>query len=180
MPYELIWLEGQLMEDYLHDVNEVMGFAMLNREIMLTELEKKMKWKVVQYGESVHNYVDENRILRKGAAQAYEGDEVILPINMRDGIILGTGKGNETWNCSAPHGAGRIISREAARSSHTLAEFKEMMKGIYSSTVCRQTLDEAPFAYRSLPEILQAVEETMTVEKVLRPVYNFKAAEERR
>ncbi|MDY3240883.1 MAG: RtcB family protein [Anaerovoracaceae bacterium] len=180
VPYELTWLEGDLMEAYLHDVWEVQGFAMLNREIILTELARQMKWKTVRFGESVHNYVDENRILRKGAAQAYDGDEVIIPVNMRDGILLGLGKGNPDWNFSVPHGAGRILNREQARQNHTVSEFREAMKGIHSPTICRETLDEAPFAYRTMEEILDAIGESASVEQILRPVYNYKAAEERK
>ncbi|MEY8368961.1 RtcB family protein [Anaerovoracaceae bacterium 42-11] len=180
VPYELVYLEGQLMEDYLHDVKEVQGFAMLNREIMLSELAKRMKWKTVSFGESIHNYIDENRILRKGASSAYAADEVIVPINMKDGILLGTGKGNSDWNYSAPHGAGRVLNRQAVRQRYTVSEFKETMKGIYASTISRETLDEAPFAYRNINEILDAVTDTMEVKKILKPVYNYKAMEERK
>ncbi|MGN0735333.1 MAG: RtcB family protein [Anaerovoracaceae bacterium] len=180
VPYELTYLEGKLMDDYLHDVREVMGFAMLNREIILYELEKRMKWKVESFGESIHNYVDENRILRKGAASAYEDDEVFIPINMRDGIIIGRGKGNPDWNFSAPHGAGRILNRDEVRKKHTVSEFKETMKGIYSPTVGKETLDEAPFAYRGIDEIVSSISPSVKVEKILKPLYNYKAAEERR
>lgn len=151
VPYEMTFLSGALMEEYLHDVKQVQGFAMLNREIMLYELQKKLKLKPERFGESIHNYVDENRILRKGAVAAYEGDAVIIPINMRDGIILGVGKGNADWNFSAPHGA-----------RHT-------------PSISRATLDEAPFAYRGIEEILENIKQTVTVEKILKPVYNFKA-----
>ncbi len=180
VPYEQTWLEGQLMEDYLHDMKEVQGFAMLNREIILSELAKRMKWKITHFGESIHNYVDENRILRKGASSAYAADEVIIPINMRDGIILGKGKGNPDWNCSAPHGAGRVMNRQQAKSMHTVSEFRSAMDGVYSPTICKETLDEAPFAYRGMEEILDVVSEAVAVEKILKPVYNYKAAEERR
>lgn len=175
LPYELTYLTGSLMEDYLHDVHEVQGFAMLNREIMLSELQKKLKLKPTHFGESIHNYADEHQILRKGAIAAYAGDEVIIPLNMRDGILLGTGKGNADWNFSAPHGAGRILSREAARNSHTLSEFRESMKGIYSPSISGATLDEAPFAYRDMHEILANIKETVTITKRLKPVYNYKA-----
>lgn len=175
VPYELTCLEGQLMKDYLHDVKEAQGYAMLNREIILSELAGKMKWKIESFGESIHNYVDEKGILRKGAADAYAGDEVIIPINMKDGIILAEGKGNPDWNFSAPHGAGRVLSREAVRNSHILSEFQQEMKGIYSSSISKATLDEAPFAYRRIDEILHHIGETVTVKKILQPVYNFKA-----
>lgn len=173
--YELTWLEGDLMKAYLHDVREVQGFAMLNREIMLLEIEKKLKLKPLSYGESVHNYVDENMILRKGAAAAYEDDVVIIPINMRDGIILGRGKGNAEWNFSAPHGSGRILARNEVGKQHTVSEFKAAMKGIYSPSIGKTTLDEAPFAYRGIDEIKEAIRDTVFTEKILKPVYNFKA-----
>lgn len=175
VPYELTWLEGDLMKAYLSDVREVQGFAMLNREIILSELEKNLKLKPLSYGESVHNYVDENMILRKGAAAAYENDLVIIPINMRDGVILGRGKGNAEWNFSAPHGSGRILARNEVKNEHTVAEFKEAMKGIYSSSIGKATLDEAPFAYRGIDEIRKAIRDTVFTEKILKPVYNFKA-----
>lgn len=175
LPYELTYLDGNLMEDYLQDVQEVQGFAMLNREIMLSELQKRLKLKPEYFGESIHNYVDGNRILRKGAIAAYKGDEVIIPINMRDGILLGYGKGNPAWNASAPHGAGRVLSREAVKDRHTLSEFRQTMEGIYSPSISKATLDEAPFAYRDISEILHSITETVTVQKILKPVYNFKA-----
>lgn len=175
VPYELTWLEGDLMESYLHDVKATVGFAMLNREIILYELEKNLKLKPISYGESIHNYVDENMILRKGAAAAYENDLVIIPINMREGVIIGRGKGNAEWNFSAPHGSGRILARNEVGKHHTVSEFKETMKGIYSPSISMATLDEAPFAYRGLDEIKAAIEETVSVEEILKPVYNFKA-----
>ena len=109
--------------------------------------------------------------------QAYEDDEVIIPVNMRDGIILGVGKGNPAWNCSIPHGAGRIADREAVRRKHTVGEFKTVTKGIYSSTIGKETLDEAPFAYRGIDEILEAIKETAEVKKIVKPLYNYRAME---
>lgn len=175
VPYELTYLEGQLMEDYLHDVGVVQGFAMLNREIILSELAKRMKWKALCHGESIHNYVDENRILRKGAVSAYTGDEVIIPVNMRDGIILATGRGNPEWNFSAPHGAGRILKRSEVRERHTVSEYKKAMQGIHCATVGAGTLDEAPFAYKPMEEILESIGDTATADKIIKPVYNYKA-----
>lgn len=175
VPYELTWLEGQLLEDYLHDLNVVQDFARLNRRIVLRVMEKAMKWKAVSYSESIHNYVDENRILRKGAASAREGEDVIIPVNMRDGILLGRGKGDPEWNFSAPHGAGRLFSRSEVKNQHTVSEYRKAMKGIYSSTVCTETLDEAPFAYRGMEEIRDAIEDTVEIRNVIRPVYSFKA-----
>lgn len=179
VPYALTWLDGRLMEDYLHDLGAVQSFASLNREIILSGLAKYMKWKTERAGECIHNYVDENRILRKGAVAAYEGMEVVIPVNMRDGVILGRGKGNPDWNCSAPHGAGRVLKRGDVEKQHTVSEYRAFMKGIYSPTIGKGTLDEAPFAYRGLMEITEAVADTVTVEKVIRPVYNYKAEERR-
>ncbi len=175
--YEMTYLEGQLMEDYIHDASEVQGFAMLNREIILSEIAKSMKWKETGSGGCIHNYIAEDRILRKGAVSAYENDDVIIPVNMKDGIIIGTGKGNAEWNCSAPHGAGRILSRTEAQNQHTLSEFKAAVKGIHFSNLSPGTLSEAPFAYRGLEEIIEAIKDTVEVKKILKPVYNFKADE---
>lgn len=181
VPYELTWLEGPLKEDYLHDLEIVQEYAALNRQIMLEEIAKGMKWKYKELYSCIHNYVDlssEQPILRKGAISAKEGEMVIIPVNMRDGILLGTGRGNEDWNQSAPHGAGRILKREDVKSCHTLAEFKKAMKGIYSPSINKETLDEAPFAYRGLEEIAAVIGDTVSISKTIRPIYNFKAGAE--
>lgn len=184
VPYEIIWLEGVLMEDYLHDLQVVQQFASLNREIILDELLKGMKWKILDTYECIHNYVDASpdtldtfgtSMLRKGAISANAGEKVIIPINMCDGIILGTGHGNPEWNCSAPHGSGRIMKREEVKNHFTVSSFKSEMKGIYSSCIGKDTLDEAPFAYRSLEDITDVIGETVTIDRIIRPVYNFKA-----
>ena len=187
IPYELTYLEGSLMEDYLHDLQIVQEFATLNREIILDEMVKGMKWKVLDTYSCIHNYVDATEetlaafhtpILRKGAISAKNGEEVIIPINMRDGIILGTGLGNTDWNCSAPHGSGRIMKREDIKSHFTVSAFKSEMKGIYSSCIGKGTLDEAPFAYRRIDDMLETINKTVVVDKVIRPIYNFKAGEQ--
>lgn len=180
LPYELTYLKGELMEDYLHDVRLVQEFAALNRAAILDELLRGMKWKAEDTWSSVHNYVDYDtemgeRILRKGAISAHQGERVIIPVNMRDGVILGIGKGNRKWNCSAPHGAGRIQNRETIRKSYTVSQFKKEMKGIYSTCVSAETLDEAPFAYRSLSCLQEAVKDTVDITEILKPVYNYKA-----
>ena len=177
LPYELTYLEGEWMEHYLHDLEIVQEFAELNRQTMLDELIKNMKWKCEDSYSCIHNYVADG-ILRKGAISAKEGEPVIIPINMRDGIILGTGLGNPDWNYSAPHGAGRIMNREKAKQTHTVSEFKSQMKGIYSSCIGKDTLDEAPFAYRSIEDIQEVIGDTVEVTKILRPVYNYKAGGE--
>ena len=184
VPYEITWLEGEFMEDYLHDLQVVQQFASLNREIILDELVKGMKWKVMDSYECIHNYVDASpearnafgsSILRKGAISAKANEKAIIPINMRDGIILGTGLGNPEWNCSAPHGSGRIMKREDVKNSFTVSTFKSEMKGIYSSCIGKDTLDEAPFAYRAMKDITDVIGETVTIDRIIRPVYNFKA-----
>lgn len=178
VPYELVYLETKLMEEYLYDIQIVQEFAALNREAILDELAKGMKWKVEEIYSSVHNYIDmsgENRILRKGAVSAQEGEKVVIPINMRDGIILGEGLGNEEWNQSAPHGAGRLMKREDVKSRYTVSQFKAEMKGIYCDCISKDTLDEAPFAYRGLEEIREAVKDTVKITEILKPVYCYKA-----
>lgn len=178
VPYELTYLEGELFDHYLHDLQIVQEFAALNRAIILDELIKGMKWKLLDSYSCIHNYVEistDPKILRKGAISAKSGEEVIIPINMRDGILLGMGLGNEDWNYSAPHGAGRIMKREDVKTNFTVSAFKSEMKGIYSSCIGKDTLDEAPFAYRNLTDITEVIQDTVTVNKILRPVYNFKA-----
>lgn len=178
VPYELTYLTGTLMDDYLHDLSVVQKYAHLNRELIAKRIMKGMKWKCRNTWESVHNYVDfemEPPVLRKGAVSAKERETVIIPINMRDGVIIGTGLGNSDWNCSAPHGAGRIQKRSETGSTHTVSEFKKEMKGIYSSCIGKETLDEAPFAYRGLEEIASSITETVEIKEVLKPVYNYKA-----
>lgn len=184
VPYEVTWLEGELKENYLHDLQIVQEFASRNRQIILEEIVKGMKWKTVSTYECIHNYVDESEetfasfgspMLRKGAISAKKGEKVIIPINMRDGILLGTGLGNAEWNCSAPHGSGRIMKREDVKNSFTVSSFKKEMKGIYSSCIGSDTLDEAPFAYRALEEIMEVIGDTVVIDRIIRPVYNFKA-----
>lgn len=177
-PYEMTCLEGRLMEDYLHDLKIMQEFARLNREAMVETIVKGMKWKVEDEFTCIHNYVDfdgETPILRKGAISAKAGERVIIPINMRDGVILGTGLGNKEWNCSAPHGAGRICKRTDVDGSYTVSEFKKAMKGIYSTCISKETLDEAPFAYRNLEDILGVVGDTVQIDKIIKPIYNYKA-----
>ena len=176
VPYELAYLTGQLKEDYLHDMQIVQEYAKLNRTVILEEIARKMKWKVLEDVSICHNYIDESGILRKGAISAKMGEQVIIPINMRDGILLGTGKGNPEWNYSAPHGSGRILRRDNVKDSFTVSHFKSEMKGIYCSCIGKGTLDEAPFAYRRLEEIADAIEETVEITGIIKPVYNYKAS----
>ncbi len=178
IPYEMTWLEGELRDSYLHDLAIVQEYASLNREVILHELLKGMKWKAKEFQSCIHNYIEENsdgRILRKGAISAKRDEDVIIPINMRDGIILGKGLGNAEWNYSAPHGSGRLLKRSDVGAKYTVSDFKKSMKGIYCSCIGKDTLDEAPFAYRGLEEIEKAIRETVEIQKIIRPLYNFKA-----
>lgn len=187
IPYELTWLEGSLKEAYLHDVTATQEYAALNRHIIIYEILKGIKWKSEEPWDCIHNYIasDEETIsafgspmLRKGAISAMNNEKVVIPINMKDGIILGTGKGNSDWNCSAPHGAGRVLKREDVKKNFTVSSFRSEMKGIYTSCIGTGTLDEAPFAYRRMNDILNIVEDTITVDKIITPLYNYKAGNE--
>ena len=181
------YLSGLDASDYMHDsLLCATEFAWYNRMNIINIIMDKMKMK--KFGNytdgtiinSTHNYIsyDMNlpvNILRKGAIRANKDEDVIIPINMRDGIIIGTCKGNPEWNYSAPHGSGRVASREQVLNSHTVSEYKKEMKGIYSSVICKETLDEAPFAYRDLENIKSQIGDTVEIKEILKPVYNFKA-----
>lgn len=178
IPYELAYLTGELMDDYLHDMEFMQKFADLNRtvikEVILDGLNLHEEWSFT----TVHNYVDvENMILRKGSVSAKEGEQLLIPINMRDGSLLCTGLGNEDWNYSAPHGAGRLMSRKDAFDSISLTAFEESMEGIFTTSVTRATIDESPMVYKPMEEILEQIGETVTVDKIIKPIYNFKASE---
>ncbi len=143
----------------------------------MNEIEKGMKFHVVERLTTVHNYIDmERMILRKGAVSAKNGERLLIPINMRDGSLICVGKGNDDWNQSAPHGAGRLMSRSAAKASFTVSEFKKQMKGIYTTSVNKETLDECPMAYKGMDDIVKNISETVRIEKVIKPIYNFKAS----
>lgn len=174
----IAFAEGQLFEDYIHDMEITQHYALLNRRAMVREIVKQMKFKVKDSFTTIHNYIElDTMILRKGAISAQAGERVLIPINMRDGSLICIGKGNPDWNQSAPHGAGRLMSRSAAKQSVTLSQFKKSMEGIYSSTVNRSTLDESPFAYKPMEEIMNNITDTAEIVKIIKPVYNFKAAE---
>lgn len=152
-------------------------YAKLNRLTILKTILNylNIKFNSVNYFESIHNYIDESNILRKGAISAELGEKLVIPINMRDGVILGEGKGNKEWNNSAPHGAGRLFSRSQAKGDISLEDFKESMKYVYSTCVNEHTLDESPMAYKSLEDILECVSDTITVIDIIKPIYNFKS-----
>lgn len=179
IPHPVSFLEGEQLEAYQHDVEIVQRFAALNRACILDEICKGMKWKAIDRFDTVHNYVaklpDGTPLLRKGAVSARQGERLLIPINMKEGMLLCEGKGNPDWNFSAPHGAGRVYRRDQVKEHFTVSDYKREMKGIYSTCISRDTLDEAPFAYRSAEEIMKQMEETVRIRKVIRPVYNFKA-----
>ena len=179
VPYEVAYCEGQLFEDYIHDMHVMQRYAALNRRIITEVILKKCKLHDVEQFETVHNYIDtEHRILRKGSVSARDGERLLIPINMRDGALICIGKGNEDWNQSAPHGAGRLMSRSQARESISMKDYKESMKGIYTSCVNKGTLDESPFAYKPIDEIVANIEPTADIVSRIRPIYNFKAGDE--
>ncbi|WP_304975545.1 RtcB family protein [uncultured Acetatifactor sp.] len=175
IPYYMSYLEGEEKEGYLEDVQIIQDYAEANRQIIVREILKGMKWKAADQFSVAHNYLDASGILRKGAIAAGKGDRVIIPANMRDGIILGIGLGNADWNNSAPHGSGRRLKREDVKERYTVSDFKKEMDGIYSSCVGADTLDEAPFAYRSIEEIAGQIRDTVRITEILKPVYNYKA-----
>ncbi len=175
IPAEMCYLDGQHMEDYLFDLALCTEFASLNRRRMAEEIVRFLKVFRSASFETVHNYLGKDNILRKGAISAHEGERVIIPMNMRDGCLIAVGKGNEDWNFSAPHGAGRICKRSEAKELFTVEEFRETMEGVYSSTVNASTLDESPMAYKPMEEIVRLISPTVTIESVVKPVYNFKA-----
>lgn len=174
VPYELTYLEDDLKTQYLNDVQLASRYAAVNREAIMYEILKGMKLKEVKRIESVHNFIRDD-ILRKGAISAYKGEDVIIPINMRDGVIIGKGLGNQDWNYSAPHGAGRVYSRTEVKNYFTLSSFKKEMKGVYSTCINDSTLDESPFAYRNIDTIKKAITNTVSIKDIMKPIYNFKA-----
>ncbi len=179
VPKHLAYCEGELFEQYIHDMRIVQEFAMLNRKAMMDEIIKGMGLHIDEQFTTVHNYIDTDAmILRKGAVSAKAGELLLIPINMRDGSLICTGKGNTDWNCSAPHGAGRLMSRSEAKNSFTVSEYKKQMQGIYTTSVNQSTLDECPMAYKAMDDIVNNIGDTVTIDKVIKPIYNFKAGEE--
>lgn len=177
VPKNLSYLRGESMEGYLHDMAIVQQFAVMNRAAMLDVIVKEMGFKVVEKFETIHNYIDlKNMILRKGSISAQEGERVIIPMNMRDGSLICVGKGNPDWNYSAPHGAGRLMTRADAKNSISMKDYEEAMKGIFTSCVSSATIDESPMAYKPMEEIIANVQDTVSIETIIKPVYNFKAA----
>lgn len=176
-PKELCFLEGKGKDDYLHDMKICQEFAVLNRETIAKKIVKFLNVIPKAQFESVHNYIDDTNMVRKGAISAHKGDKVIIPLNMRDGSIIGIGKGNQDWNESAPHGAGRIMSRSEAKQTLQLDDFIRVMSGIYTTTATIETIDESPMAYKNANDIISKIGETVDVVNVIKPIYNFKAKE---
>ena len=178
LPKDLCYLEGKLREDYLHDMKICQEFASRNRREIAFVIMSKMNLDCINYFETIHNYISfEDNIVRKGAISAKKGEKVLIPMNMRDGCIIGIGKGNDDWNQSAPHGAGRIMSRMKAKETFNLDEYKESMKNIYTTSVNENTIDEAPFVYKPMQEIIDNIGDTVDIIKIIKPIYNFKANE---
>lgn len=181
VPKELSYLTGEHREMYLHDMKLCQKFASENRYRIAKEISYGMDWNIDRFSngfETIHNYIEhDTNIVRKGAISAKESETVLIPINMRDGCIIGRGKGNADWNYSAPHGAGRIMSRSKAKETVSLEEFEQSMKGIYTTSVNRSTIDESPMAYKPIEEIVANIQDTVEIVKVIKPIYNFKASE---
>lgn len=174
----LAYIEGDALADYLHDMTITQRYATLNRETMARTIVEGLGLDVdwTQAFHTIHNYIDiENGILRKGSVSAQKGERLIIPMNMRDGSLICIGKGNPDWNCSAPHGAGRLMSRSKAKETISIDDFRSSMSDVYSTSVCESTIDEAPQAYKPMESIVAAIEPTTTIERIIRPIYNFKA-----
>lgn len=173
---ELAYLEGLYFEQYIHDMDIVQRYASVNRALIMNSICKNMHLMQCDYIETIHNYIDlKNMILRKGAVSAQKGEKLIIPMNMRDGSLICVGKGNEDWNYSAPHGAGRLMSRAKAKETISMQDFKDTMSDVYTTSVCEATLDEAPQAYKDMNEIISLIGDTVEIVDIIKPIYNFKA-----
>lgn len=176
IPMDLCFVYGKYLDQYLHDVEICQEFALLNREKTAEIILKECGLTGTDGFHTVHNYIDtKEMILRKGSIAAHKGEKVLIPINMRDGSVLAVGKGNPEWNYSAPHGAGRIMSRSKAKSTLSMEEYQETMKGIYTTSVTTATIDEAPMAYKSLEDIIDVIRDSVDIIEIMKPIYNFKS-----
>jgi RNA-splicing ligase RtcB len=177
IPKDLCYLEDYDLECYIHDMNICQNYAKINRDAMMYIIVEKYGFSVDSW-HTIHNYIDfGDKVVRKGAVSAHNGEKLIIPMNMRDGSLLCTGKGNNDWNNSAPHGAGRIMGRKEAKRVLNMEDFSETMKDIYSTTINDSTLDEAPMAYKPMQEIVDNIKDTVTVDKIIKPVYNYKSSD---
>lgn len=178
VPEDICWLYGSFLDDYLHDVEICQSFARRSRERMAEIILERTGMSALEAFHTIHNYIDtEEMILRKGAIAAHAGEKVLIPINMRDGSVIAVGKGNTEWNYSAPHGAGRVMSRTKAKNSLDMEAYRAAMEGIYTTSVNEDTIDEAPMAYKSLEDIIDVIRESVDVIDIMKPVYNFKASD---
>ena len=178
VPEDLCYLEGAHRDNYLHDMKICQEYALRNREEIARRILGYLQVEAVRKFHTVHNYIDfEDNIIRKGSIRCNKDEMVIIPLNMRDGSIIGIGKGNVDWNCSGPHGAGRLMSRSKAREAISMADFKDAMNGIFTTSVNESTLDESPMAYKDAGEIIELVKDTIDIVEVIKPIYNFKASE---
>jgi RNA-splicing ligase RtcB len=175
IPTHQCYLWGTAMEDYLHDLRICQEFAAKNREKIAGSILDFLHISRADSFDTVHNYIDEEGIVRKGAIAAHAGQKVIIPMNMRDGCLIAIGKGNPDWNCSAPHGAGRLYSRQTVQEFFTVEEFEAQMQGIYSTSIGASTLDESPMAYKPMGEIVSLISPTVDIVNIIKPIYNFKA-----
>jgi len=180
----LAYASGGLFDDYINDMKIIQHFALINRKAMLSVILKELRIPedaIYEQFSTIHNYIDtECMILRKGAVSAKLGEKLIIPINMRDGSIICEGLGNPDWNYSAPHGAGRIMSRTKAFENLRMEDYRKAMEGIYSTSVNKETLDESPMAYKDMKDIIANIGPTARILKVIKPIYNYKAAEKRK
>lgn len=178
LPKELCYLTGELRDKYLHDMKICQKYAVLNRKTMADVIINEMGFNEVSRFETIHNYIDHGtNLIRKGAISAKAGEILLIPINMRDGCIIGRGKGNDEWNCSAPHGAGRLMSRTKAREILSLNDFKDTMANVFTTSISTETIDEAPMAYKNIEDIVNNIGDSVDVIEIIKPVYNFKASE---
>lgn len=176
-PKDLCWLYGTYMDDYLHDVQICQEFAKRNRERMMIEILERTGLDASSEFHTIHNYIDtDEMVLRKGAIAAHKNEIVLIPLNMRDGSVLAKGKGNREWNDSAPHGAGRVMSRHDAKANLNMDDYKAAMEGIYSTSICESTIDEAPAAYKPIEDIIEPIADAVDIIDVMKPIYNFKAS----
>lgn len=178
IPPALAYVSEELFDDYIYDMKLIQKFAVLNRKAMMDEIIKGLETEIIEEFTTIHNYIDTDMmILRKGAVSAKKGEKLLIPINMRDGSLICIGKGNEDWNYSAPHGAGRLMSRTKAKKVFNLKSFKEEMMGVYTTSVNKDTLDECPMAYKAMEDIVKNIGDTVDIIKRIIPIYNFKAGE---
>lgn len=182
IPKDLAYVSGYLFDDYINDMRIMQHFAMMNRKAMIESISIGLHIKrddIEEQFTTIHNYIDTDAmILRKGAVSAKKGEKLLIPMNMRDGSLVCIGKGNEDWNCSAPHGAGRVMSRKYARKVLNVDDFKAAMSGVWSSTVGKDTIDEAPMVYKKMDSIIENLKDTAEIVKTIKPIYNFKAGQE--